>query len=72
MLPSCLQTALERSVHSRTARQVRHLAIEIHPERVILRGQARTYYVKQLAQHAVRDLLPDVPLANVIAVESKA
>ena len=40
------------------------------PERVILRGQTTTYYIKQLAQHGIRDILPDVCLENTIAVDS--
>jgi hypothetical protein len=68
---SQLQCALERSVQLRTGRQIQHLAIEIQAERVILRGQATTYYLKQLAQQAVREILPHAPLANVIAVASR-
>jgi hypothetical protein len=65
-----LQSELERQVLMRTGRRIRNLAIELAPERVILRGQTTTYYVKQLAQHGVRDILPDVRLENTIAVDS--
>jgi hypothetical protein len=68
---SQLQFELERSVQARTWRRVRDLAIEVRPERVVLRGHAMTYYIKQLAQHGILDLLPDVPLDNVIAVENR-
>ena len=64
-----LKTELERHVHERTSRRVRGLAIELCPERIILRGSATTYYVKQLAQHGVRDVLPHVRLENAIVVE---
>ena len=37
--------------------------------RIILRGRTTTYYVKQLAQHGVRDIFPQICLENVIAVE---
>jgi hypothetical protein len=37
-----------------------------------VRGRTRSYYVKQLAQHGVRDLLPDVHLENAIRVEEAA
>ena len=70
--PSHLQFELEQCVRVRTGRRVRNLAIELEPERVILRGQATTYYVKQLAQHGVRDLLPHVRLENTIVVDSAA
>jgi hypothetical protein len=68
---SQLRSELEHRVQVRTGRRVRHLAIELLPERVVLRGRTSSYHVKQLAQHGVRDLLPHVPLENVIAVESK-
>jgi len=64
-----LQDELQRRVLDRTGRRVRNLAIELFPERIILRGQAATYYVKQLAQHGVRDLLPHVSLENTIVVD---
>jgi hypothetical protein len=69
--PSQLRSELERVVQMRTGRRVRHLAIDVFPERVILRGRTTSYYVKQLAQHGVRDLLPHVSLENTIAVEHK-
>ncbi|MBV9122627.1 MAG: hypothetical protein JO112_04660 [Planctomycetes bacterium] len=65
---SQLQNELERHVQDRTSRRVRGLSIELFPERIILRGQADTYYVKQLAQHGVMDLLPQACLENVIVV----
>jgi hypothetical protein len=60
---------LERHVAVRTGRRVRNLAIELCDERVILRGQASSYHVKQLAQHGILDLLPTVVLENTIVVE---
>jgi hypothetical protein len=64
-----LQCELERRVHNRTGRRIRDLAIELAPECVILHGRATTYYVKQLAQHGIRDVLPQVPLENAIVVD---
>jgi hypothetical protein len=64
-----LQRELEARVHQRTNRRVRNLEIELSAERVILSGQAATYHVKQLAQHGVRDLLPNVMLENTIKVD---
>ena len=64
-----LQHELEHHVHARTGRRVRNLAIELRPERVVLHGRASTYYVKQLAQHGIRDVLPHVHLENAITVE---
>jgi hypothetical protein len=67
--PPQLQQELEDRVQSRTGRRVRNLAIELCPERVVLRGHAESYHVKQLAQHGIRDLLPQVRLENAIVVE---
>jgi len=69
MSSAVLQMAeLERHVHERTGRRVRDLHVELARERVILHGQAGSYYVKQLAQSGVRDLLPEVTVENDIVV----
>ncbi|HEV3116041.1 MAG TPA: hypothetical protein VGY58_03240 [Gemmataceae bacterium] len=70
--PHPLQNELESRVHTRTGRRVRNLAIEMRPERVVLRGSASSYYVKQLAQQGVRDVLPHVRLENAITVIQEA
>ena len=67
-----LQSELETRVRDRTGRRVRNLTIEVQAGRIVLRGQTATYYVKQLAQHGVRDLLPDVCLENIIVVDDNA
>jgi hypothetical protein len=66
---SQLQQDLEQRVSLRTGRRVRNLAIELEPERVVLRGLTNTFHVKQLAQHGIREMLPDMRLDNVIVVE---
>jgi hypothetical protein len=60
---------LERHISARTGRRIRNLAIDVQPEQVILRGQTTSYYIKQLAQHGLREMLPHVHLANTIVVE---
>jgi hypothetical protein len=68
-LDASKQQELERRVHLRTSRRVRNLMVELEPQRVILRGSADSYYIKQLAQQGVLDVLPDVCLHNAIAVD---
>jgi hypothetical protein len=68
VLSTQLERELETRVQSRTGRRVRDLAIELAPERVVLRGQTATYYIKQLAQQEIRDCLPHVHLENAIVV----
>jgi hypothetical protein len=68
-VPAQLQLELEQRVQARTGRRVRQLAIELSPERIVLRGVAGSYHVKQLAQCGIRDVLPQVRLENAIVVE---
>jgi osmotically-inducible protein OsmY len=63
-----VQQELERRIAARTRRQVRDLRVEVQGGRVVLRGRASCYYLKQLAQQGAREVLPDVPLENVITV----
>lgn len=63
-----LQRELETRVLARTGRRVRGLDIELSTECVKLSGETKEYYVKQLAQQSVRELLPNVRLENAIIV----
>ncbi|OWK37846.1 hypothetical protein FRUB_06966 [Fimbriiglobus ruber] len=63
-----LDELLKESVHQRTGRRVTGLAVELVQETVVLRGRTGSYYVKQLAQQGVRDVLPQNPLQNAIVV----
>jgi hypothetical protein len=65
-----LALQLERHVQVRTNWRIRDLAIELKPGRAILRGQASSNFTRQLAQHAVQDLLPDVRLENALAIDN--
>ncbi|AWM41040.1 hypothetical protein GobsT_03650 [Gemmata obscuriglobus] len=58
-------------VTDRTGRRVRNLEVEIATggERVVIRGRANSYHVKQLAQEGVFEALPNVRLENAIVVE---
>jgi hypothetical protein len=61
---------LERHVRQRTGGRIRELSIELGPEFVVLRGRASSYHLKQLAQHGIRELLPQARLDNAIVVET--
>lgn len=63
-----LRDKLESRVRARTGGQLRDLDVELSSQGVVLHGLAPTFYVKQLAQHGVRELLPDVQLLNCIVV----
>jgi hypothetical protein len=61
--------SLEEQIHQRTNRQVRNLSVELRPDRIVLRGQTTSYYVKQLAQQEVLGTLPaDLRVENTITV----
>jgi hypothetical protein len=60
---------LERMVLESTGRRIRDLSIDVRPGRVVLRGQANSYHVKQLAQHGLCNALPrTVRVENAIVV----
>jgi hypothetical protein len=63
-----LQKELRSKVLARTGSQLQNLAIELSPEGIRLFGETTTFYVKQLAQHCVREILPEVRLVNDICV----
>jgi hypothetical protein len=67
--PRSVAEILHERVSTRTGRRVRDLAVEVAHGRVVLRGRAASFHVKQLAQHEARELLPDARLENAIVVE---
>jgi hypothetical protein len=66
-LPS-LRQKLETRVLACTGSRLQNLGIELSPEGIRIQGQTTTFHVKQLAQHCVREILPDVRLVNDIHV----
>lgn len=67
--PPTLADVVLLRVSDRTGRRVRDLVVEVGPNRVVLRGTARSYHVKQLAQCGAHEVLPDARLENAIVVE---
>ena len=63
-----IEQRIERLVRSRTGRVIRNLHVEVFDETVVVSGHAPTYYVKQLATHAVLDAIEGVRLTNDIEV----
>lgn len=59
---------LTRGVNSITRRQVIDLEIDFDGHHVKVTGRTRTYYIKQLATHAIRALCPAARLENEILV----
>ena len=67
-----LRDALAERVHHRTGRRIAGLSVELADGAVVLRGVARSYHVKQLAQHGAREVLPEAKLHNAIVVQPAA
>jgi hypothetical protein len=61
-------TELEARVVCRLGGQVRNFRLVVTDKGLILRGQVRTYYAKQLAQHAVMEATRLPILVNEIEV----
>jgi hypothetical protein len=59
---------LEARVQSRLSGRVRDLRLLVRGHGLVLRGHARTYYAKQLAQQAVLEAAGLPLLANEIQV----
>jgi hypothetical protein len=62
--------ALEGRAGRRLHGRVRHFRLMVMAGGLVLRGQASTYYAKQLAQHAIMEATTTPILANEIEVIS--
>jgi hypothetical protein len=60
---------LEDHIQSRLMGRVLDLRLVLTDDGLILHGHARTYYAKQLAQHALMEATPLPILANEIEVQ---
>lgn len=60
---------IERAVRERTVGRVRDVRVEVGDDGVLLTGLSSSFYGKQLAQHAVMELIGTTPLFNEIVVE---
>jgi hypothetical protein len=52
-----LESLIERRIHARTWCRVRRLHVEADGEQVVIHGSTQTYYLKQLALEAAREVL---------------
>lgn len=71
LAPAELAHRLEGHIRSRTGRRVSGLQVEVLTDKVVLRGRTTTFYVKQLAQHCVWDLMPEARLENYLVVDGR-
>lgn len=67
--PPTLAQIVHDTVAARTGRRVRDLRIEVRTDRVVLRGRASSFHVKQLALQGALEASPGARLENAIVVE---
>jgi hypothetical protein len=65
-----LEQALERGIVQRTWGRIRQLRVKLTDGRLTVRGYAASYYAKQLALAAVREVKPSDPVDLDIEVIS--
>lgn len=63
-----LKVALERQIVQRTWGRIHRLAVEVTADRIVIRGWTSSYYVKQLALVAVREVVEAMPVELDIQV----
>jgi hypothetical protein len=59
---------LRELVQERTHHRVRELTVAYQNNRVVLRGITDSFYLKQLAQHGIMDVMPNARVENAIIV----
>ncbi|QDT66829.1 BON domain-containing protein [Calycomorphotria hydatis] len=67
-LPENIRERIAETVRLRTGAEITNLHVELASDGIILTGQSRTYYCKQLATHAALDAAGNHPLWNEIEV----
>ena len=67
--PPTLADIVHETITARTGRRVRDLRVEVRNDRVVLRGRASSFHVKQLALHGAQEASPGARLENAIVVE---
>jgi hypothetical protein len=68
LMPADALHALKEQVEHRLGSRIRNFDVVPCGAGIVLRGQTRTYYAKQLTQHAVMELANFPILANDIDV----
>jgi hypothetical protein len=63
-----LTAEIEARIRCRTGGRVREICVHLDDQKVVIYGDAPTYYAMQLATAAVADLFPDLEIINAIEV----
>ena len=69
MITTCeASTNIEERIRSRTGGRVQKVCVQLDDEKVVIHGDAPTYYSMQLAVAAATELFPDHEIINAIEV----
>jgi hypothetical protein len=63
-----LSDKVESQIEHRSGGRVRQVCVQVDADKVVIYGEASTYYAMQLATAAVVDLFPDHEIINAIEV----
>ena len=61
---------LKQLVEQRTGFRIRDVLVELDRDQIVLRGQTRSFHVKQLAQEGILDVMRNIRLVNAIVVRN--
>jgi hypothetical protein len=69
MTTTCeLATQIEQRIRRRTGGRVQHVCVQIDDEKVVIHGDAPTYYSMQLAVAEASEQFPNREIINAIEV----
>lgn len=66
-----LKKAAQNRLKSTGYSQLQAIRIDVTENRICLKGRVSRFYLKQLAQHAVMDLITDARVENELVVSGK-
>lgn len=70
MLECEVQRRAQLALRNSPIHALREIRVDREGERLVLSGQVSSFYLKQLAQEAIRGMAPGLRLSNEIAVEA--
>ena len=66
--PAALAQTIERQIHERTRGRLRGIRVAVKDNRVTVHGVSPTYYIKQLAIHALLESIEPKEMTPVVDI----
>lgn len=66
--PHHIASLVEQEVRNRTSGRIRGLKVQVSEGNVVITGQTKTYYAKQLVTHAALDTTDQLVVKNEVEV----